>query len=46
MPGKYRYRETKEVDPKIIAYVNWKVFEAHPSERVCAMEKDWHDCVI
>ena len=38
--------EKQKLDPKIIAYVKRKVFETHPSEWVCDMEKDWHKCII
>ena len=39
-------KEKLKLDPKIIAYVKRKVFEAHPPEKIADMESDWHDCVI
>jgi len=39
-------KEKLKLDPKIISYVKRKVFEAHPSEKLINMDKDWHDCVV
>ena len=39
-------KEKLKLEPKIILYVKRNVFEAHPSEKLVNMDKDWHDCIV